>query len=56
MAGEEALAQARTMDAQGPDAKRPLWGVPVIIKDVLATVGMPTNSRLQDSGKFRPGL
>ena len=42
VAGDEALAQARSMDAQGPDAKRPLWGVPVIIKDVLATVGMPT--------------
>jgi aspartyl-tRNA(Asn)/glutamyl-tRNA(Gln) amidotransferase subunit A len=30
------------MDARGPDAQKPLWGVPVIIKDVLATVGMPT--------------
>jgi len=42
VAGEEAIAQARTMDAQGPDAARPLWGVPIIIKDVLTTIGMPT--------------
>jgi aspartyl-tRNA(Asn)/glutamyl-tRNA(Gln) amidotransferase subunit A len=42
VAGDEAMAQAKAMDAQGPDATKPLWGVPVIIKDVLATVGMPT--------------
>jgi aspartyl-tRNA(Asn)/glutamyl-tRNA(Gln) amidotransferase subunit A len=42
IAGNEALAQAKAMDASGPDAAKPLWGVPVIIKDVLATVGMPT--------------
>jgi aspartyl-tRNA(Asn)/glutamyl-tRNA(Gln) amidotransferase subunit A len=40
--GEGALARARAMDALGPDASRPLWGVPVTIKDVLATKGMPT--------------
>ncbi len=37
-----ARALARAMDAQGPDASKPLWGVPVTIKDVLATKGMPT--------------
>lgn len=42
IAGNEALDQAKAMDADGPDAAKPLWGVPVIIKDVLATVGMPT--------------
>ena len=42
VSGEEALSQAEAMDKKGPDATRPLWGVPVIIKDVLATVGMPT--------------
>jgi aspartyl-tRNA(Asn)/glutamyl-tRNA(Gln) amidotransferase subunit A len=42
VAGDEALARAKAMDMQGPDATKPLWGVPVIIKDVLATVGMPT--------------
>lgn len=42
VAGDEALARAEAMDAQGPDAAKPLWGVPVIIKDVLVTAGMPT--------------
>ncbi|GAB6111072.1 Asp-tRNA(Asn)/Glu-tRNA(Gln) amidotransferase subunit GatA [Desulfomicrobium salsuginis] len=42
VAGEAALDQARAMDQAGPDAGRPLWGVPVTIKDVLATEGLPT--------------
>ena len=42
VAGETALDQARAMDASGPDASRPLWGVPVTVKDVLATEGLPT--------------
>lgn len=42
VAGESALEQARAMDAAGPDASRPLWGVPVTVKDVLATQGLPT--------------
>ena len=42
VAGESALEQARAMDAAGPDAGRPLWGVPVTVKDVLATEGLPT--------------
>ena len=42
VAGEAAMAQARALDAQGPDPSKPLWGVPVTVKDVLATVGLPT--------------
>lgn len=42
VAGEAALDQARAMDQAGPDAGRPLWGVPVTVKDVLATEGLPT--------------
>ena len=29
---EGALAQARAMDAKGPEAEKPLWGVPVTVK------------------------
>ncbi|MBI9111605.1 Asp-tRNA(Asn)/Glu-tRNA(Gln) amidotransferase subunit GatA [Maridesulfovibrio ferrireducens] len=40
--GEEALKQAEEMDKQGPDSSKPLWGVPVVIKDVLATKDITT--------------
>lgn len=49
--GEKALDQARLMDAQGPDPMKPLWGVPITIKDVITTAGMPTTcgSRILES-------
>ena len=51
---EQALSQARDLDKQGPDAAKPLWGVPVIVKDVLATRDMPSTcgSRMLES--FKP--
>ncbi|WP_320170394.1 Asp-tRNA(Asn)/Glu-tRNA(Gln) amidotransferase subunit GatA [Maridesulfovibrio sp.] len=39
---DEAISLAEKMDAQGPDSSKPLWGVPVVIKDVLTTKGVPT--------------
>ena len=42
ISGEEALKIAAEMDQQGPDSSKPLWGVPVVIKDVLATKDIPT--------------
>lgn len=39
---EEAKAQARHLDAQGPDSSKPLWGVPITIADSLNTANMPT--------------
>ncbi len=39
---EQALAQARELDEKGPDADKPLWGVPVVVKDVLTTKGVPS--------------
>ena len=32
---EGALAQAKAMDDKGPEADKPLWGVPVTVKDAL---------------------
>ena len=43
---EKALEQARSMDASRPSdfSGLPLWGVPVTVKDVLATKDMPTTA------------
>jgi aspartyl-tRNA(Asn)/glutamyl-tRNA(Gln) amidotransferase subunit A len=54
VATEEALSQATAMDKNGPDASKPLWGVPVIIKDVLATCGMPTTCGSKILENFTP--
>ncbi|MBQ2475737.1 MAG: Asp-tRNA(Asn)/Glu-tRNA(Gln) amidotransferase subunit GatA [Desulfovibrio sp.] len=41
---EGALAQAKAMDDKGPEADKPLWGVPVTVKDALVTRGMPSTA------------
>ncbi len=51
---EEALKQAEEMDAQGPDSSKPLWGVPVVVKDVLATKGVPTTAGSKILEGFTP--
>ncbi|MBI9078636.1 MAG: Asp-tRNA(Asn)/Glu-tRNA(Gln) amidotransferase subunit GatA [Pseudodesulfovibrio sp.] len=39
---DEALKQAEVMDQEGPDASKPLWGVPIVLKDLLVTKGTRT--------------
>ena len=39
---ESAIATAKALDASGPDASKPLWGVPIAIKDCLCTKGVRT--------------
>ena len=39
---DTALHQAREMDSRGPDPQKPLWGVPMVIKDVFTTKGVPS--------------
>ena len=51
---EEALATAKAMDAAGPDADKPLWGVPVTVKDVLCTKDVTTTCGSKILGNFKP--
>ena len=43
---EEALEQARTMDKERPAdiSSKPLWGIPVTVKDALTFKGLPTTA------------
>jgi aspartyl-tRNA(Asn)/glutamyl-tRNA(Gln) amidotransferase subunit A len=52
--GLRAREQARQMDAAGPDADKPLWGVPVTVKDVLTTRDMPTTCGSRMLQEFQP--
>lgn len=51
---EQALEEARALDAQGPDPSKPLWGVPVTVKDAIATKGLRTTAGSNILGNFTP--
>ena len=51
---DSALERARALDAAGPDSDKPLWGIPVTVKDALSTVGMPTTAGSRILEGFMP--
>lgn len=51
---ENVLQQAKDLDDRGPDKEKPLWGVPVIIKDVLTTKNIPTTCASKMLEEFVP--
>jgi len=52
--GDSARSQAEVMDAAGPDADKPLWGVPIVLKDLLATKGTKTTCASRILENFVP--
>ncbi len=51
---EGALKKAEEMDKQGPDPDKLLYGIPVVIKDVLTTKGMPSTCASKMLKNFIP--
>ena len=48
------LAQAKAMDAAGPDKDKPLWGVPVSIKDCICLKDFPSTAGSKMLENFVP--
>ncbi len=51
---ENALEQARALDKAGPDASKPLWGVPISIKDAICTKGLTTTAGSKILNNYMP--
>ncbi|GAB7082131.1 Asp-tRNA(Asn)/Glu-tRNA(Gln) amidotransferase subunit GatA [Megalodesulfovibrio paquesii] len=49
-----ALEEANAMDDTGPDPDKPLWGVPLAVKDVLCVKDMPATCGSRILENFRP--
>ena len=46
--------QAKALEKEGPSPARPLWGVPVLVKDNICVEGVPTTCASKILSGFRP--
>lgn len=51
---EGALAAAAALDKEGPNPEKPLWGVPVTVKDALSTKGLRTTAASRILENYTP--
>ncbi len=51
---EQSRTLAMEMDRKGPDSEKPLWGIPLTIKDVICTKDAPTTCGSRILGNFTP--
>lgn len=51
---DSAIEEARALDAAGPDPSRPLWGVPVTVKDCITVKGIKTTCASRMLENFTP--
>ena len=51
---DQALDQAARLDLAGPDPSQPLWGVPLTLKDLFCTKGVPTTAASKMLEKYIP--
>lgn len=51
---DAALLQAKALDQQGPDPSKPLWGVPVAVKDCIVTKDIRTTCASRMLENFVP--
>ena len=52
---DQARAAAAQLDSQKPDPGKPLWGVPIAVKDVFCTKGVRTTAASRILENFVPG-
>lgn len=52
---DAALAEAEGLDQAGPDPSRPLWGIPLTLKDLYCTKGVRTTAASRMLDAYIPG-